>query len=191
MASTCDSRVSGIIELARSFSRDWCGDWLLPGCSFGPALEALLLSEVSGTTSISSGTASCSLLAYAAVPGTSPWRALLSTFSRRVRGTGDAALDCRRDCASAWPSLASEKWSSSLPESAITGLVARAIEECGQIADTIVFSSGILHFDALAGRRQVRIRLGLALRHGGQAQIWRINQAGVIEQNKYLIAASV
>ena len=45
--------------------------------------------EVSATTVTSSGTASCVLLWYASVPGTSPCLGLSSTFSTLVVGIGE------------------------------------------------------------------------------------------------------
>jgi hypothetical protein len=86
------------------------------GLSCDPAGDRFLLDKPSGTTSSSSGTASCSRFSYASVPGTSPCWALSSTRSIRVRGTGEARLDGGRDLLKL-PSLASEKWSSSLLES--------------------------------------------------------------------------
>jgi hypothetical protein len=79
-----------------------------------PTVEELLLRDPSGITSISSGTASCSLNSYARVPGTSPCEGISSTFSTRVSGTGDVRPDAEREWARSWPSLASEKCSSSL-----------------------------------------------------------------------------
>lgn len=55
----------------------------------------------SGTTAISSGSASCSLFSYASVPGTSPYDGSLSTSSTRVLGTGELTPGLvGADCAS-------------------------------------------------------------------------------------------
>ena len=81
--------------LGSTFSTIVCGIGDPPGVkgrSWNSAPKWLLLRAPSGTTSISSGTASCSRCSYACVPGTSPCEGSASTLSTRVRGTGDAEV---------------------------------------------------------------------------------------------------
>ena len=97
-------------DAGSTFSTRVLGTGVPPGVSDWD-LDGDLDEDPSGTTAISSGTASWVLIAYALVPGTSPCRGDSSTFSTLVIGTGESGAS---------PSLASAKSSlSSFDDSSI------------------------------------------------------------------------